>query len=238
MTTQIYTCYVVDDQKAYAQEIAQYIRETPGLQLQGISHSPLEALRRMEQNPPDILFADINMPQMSGLDLAQRLALLDTQVIFMSSHEEYALKAFELAASHYLMKPVNYDKFLQAVQRAVNILRLKRSSSDKGVPLKESILLMVKGKEQEVAFDDIYYIEANNNAIIVWLKDNSLPVNMTLTEFEKKLPKEKFFQSHRSFIVAKLHIKRIESMQLILTNDKAVPVSRSYIGQIKQQVFA
>jgi two-component system, LytTR family, response regulator len=232
MTLRKYTCYVLDDLE---QTIERFIRQTPGLLLQGSNENPIQALSEIENAPPDILFADINMPGLSGIEVAQRIKLLPTQVIFSTAYIDYALDAIKLYAVDYLVKPVNYDDFIRATERAINLLQLKKPAGDKSIAAGASITVICKGAEVEVELNRIYLLEANNNYVNIHLEDTIIKATITLTELEKKLPRQYFLQVHRSFIAAVRHVHKLEGLQILLNNGTKVPVSRSYLELIKER---
>jgi DNA-binding LytR/AlgR family response regulator len=237
MTSNTYTCFVVDDQKSAANTIENYIKQTPGLKLVGGSQNAIEALKEIEKSAPDILFTDINMPDLSGIELTKRLQLIPTLVIFTTSYKGYALDAIELNALHYLLKPVSYEKFMQAVHRAITAIETKGKNPESAHGLIAAITVNVKGNPVEIAFNDIYYIEASRNNIIINLESTAYTIVSTLADFETKLPKDQFLQVHRSFIVSTSKIIRIDSNSIVLSNEQILPVGRSYFGLLRKQVL-
>lgn len=236
MTFRPISCYILDDQVKAILTLTQYISETPGLVLIGSNTSPVVALSELAKNPPDILFLDINMKEMSGLEVAEKIQLLNIQIIFTTAHANYALDAFNLAASHYLVKPVSYEKFIVGVKRAMRFIDMAAAADTRNPDpvTNDSIIVTTNGAKRKIAFNDIFSIEASNNHIIFCLLSEKLRVSMSLKELENELPERLFVPVHRSFIVARSKVRSTRGMLLYLSNGQEIPIGRSYLNLIRK----
>jgi len=203
--------------------IRDHAGKVPFIDLKKTFLSATEALAFLKQEPVQLIFLDINMPDLSGLEFAG-LVKNQTQVIFTTAYAEYAINGFELAATDYLLKPINFNRFLQACQLAE-----KRS----GMPTfattgKEDSLFVKDGYNWvQINFENLLYAEADDNYVSLFEMQKRTLTRMTLSKLLSKLPKGRFIQVHKSFIVAILKIEKIETHQLIIAG-KRIPISNSF----------
>jgi len=222
------SCYVIDDESGAIALLTEYIERTPGLELAGTSLNPLTALDKMtSENAPDITFIDVDMRQLSGLDLAGMVNLYTT-VVFTTAFPEYAVQAFEKEAFDYLLKPINYDRFVKCIQRAKRKMT-RQAKSD--YPIREdffNIKSEIKGRMVKIKFDEVIYIEGAVNYIQIHTTEGKHMTYLTMKEIEHHLPKPLFARIHRSFIVNVNFVKIIERSQIKLENGESLTMGDYY----------
>lgn len=217
-------CVVVDDDKMMLKIIASLITKTEQLNLLGSYDNAVIAINVLEQQQIDLVFLDIEMPEMSGLEFIKALSY-HPQIILISNKKHYALDAFEYDVADYLLKPIaSYSRFLQAVGRAKSNLQKHDSSSARS---KKHIYLKVDSLLVKFDLEDIHWIEAFGDYIRVKTSDTISTVYATLKSVEDALPQEDFVRIHRSYIV---RVDKIENIDLsnLQIRDKILPISQSY----------
>lgn len=232
----MYTCYVIDDDLHAAEAIVKYIAKTPGLCLQGMQTNPLLALEEIRTSKmPDIVFLDVEMPELSGLDIADILGS-KTIIIFITAYADFALNAYQKDVFDFLLKPVSFDKFTKSVTKIYRFLDLER----KVTPLKEDDHIYinpgVKGKIIPIALGNINYIEALDNYVRIHCKDSKVITYLTMKEIISTLPENKFLRIHRSYIVNLDQINMIDGNQVILNNNIKLPFGISYKEEFMSKI--
>ena len=220
-------CVVVDDEPLAIEIIADYVRRTDSLELAGMYTDPVQALSDIRSLSPDLVFLDIQMPDLNGLELSRMLPE-GTNVIFTTAFKEYAFESYEVDAVDYLLKPIRYQKFLEAVSRAE-----KRASSYAKEPVRQdrkSAFFKVDGQFRNIIFSEILYVSAMKDYVMLKLRDEKDPVvtHLTMKAVEDLLPGEMFMRVHRSYIVSLNNITTIDGNGDILLGEELIPVSDSY----------
>ncbi len=214
-------CYIVDDESHAIRILADYVQRTPGLVLAGTATEPLRALAEISgADPPDVVFLDVDMPELNGLDFAA-LAGDSVTVVFTTAFREYAVEAFERHAADYLLKPVFYERFLACVQRLRN---RERPAAGEAFFVKTG----TRGKLQRIGIDGIRYIEGADTYIDILSKNGKVTTYMTLSEVLQRLPPDLFSRVHKSFIVRDALVAVIEPGQLKLEDGTVLPLGPSY----------
>ncbi len=228
------SCIAIDDEPLALLQIEQYVKDTPLLELKGCFNSATKALEYLRESSVDLLFVDINMPQISGLEFVEALSY-DAKVIFVTAYREYALEGFALDAADYLLKPLSYAAFLKSVEKVSaryfeNIP--EGTSSDR-----DYAFLRSGNRTVRVNFSEILYIESKREYMdIVLSSDEVVTVHGTLNSILSKLPADKFIKVHRSFIVNLDQVKILErssivfGKQYIPVNDQAREVVMNFIN--------
>lgn len=219
----------IDDEPMALEVIKAHAAKVPFLDLRKVFTDAILALEYIRNEQVDLIFLDIKMPDISGMELAEMIPK-DTMVVFTTAYSEHAVKSFELDAMDYLLKPFNLGRFLKACQKAQEWHDLKKGNAAGNIFVKT-------GYEQvKVNFDDLLFCEANGNYVNFQLPKEKILSRMTLAEVEKILPSN-FVKSHRSFLVNIQHIQKIERHQLTV-GDKLVPISVSFqeglMGKVKE----
>ena len=218
----------IDDEPLALQLITGYIGKTPGLNLVGQFNNPLDAIEFMSGNEVDLIFVDIQMPDLSGVEFTRSL-VKGPKVIFTTAYEKYAIEGFRLEVIDYLLKPFSYDEFLHSVQRVQNILKLEKAVVDSVETSNEFLFLKSDYKIKRINFNDILFIEGLKDYVKVYVQNSRKPI-LSLTSLkllESKLPGSMFMRVHRSFIVNLGKIDTIERSRIVF-GDKYIPVSDQY----------
>ena len=223
------SCIVVDDEPMALQLIEGYVLKTPFLVLKKKCDSAIEALTFMEKEPVDLVFLDIQMPDLTGIGLS-KLIPKSTRVIFTTAFSEYALEGFKVEALDYLLKPFDYAEFLTAATKAKEWFALiKGQTRETFIQDKKFLFVKSDYKQLKIHLDDVLYFEGLKDYIKIWLKDRPRPILtlMSLKSLQEVLPADKFMRIHRSFIVALEAVDVIERSQVII-GDKRITVSENY----------
>ena len=210
---------IIDDEKASRDVLERYIRETPLLLHIGSCVDAFQATAVLSEKKIDVIFLDINMPGLSGIDFARSL-IHPPPIIFVTAYPEFAVEGFELSAVDYLVKPYSYDRFLKAVNKLVD-----RISGEMGDAKDETILIRSNKKTYSVAVDSIRYVEGMGDYIVVSLPHGKrLVVHDTMKGFTSMLPESHFLRVHRSYTVNTTAVEYLEGNQLVIEG-KSIPVS-------------
>ncbi|MFB9844030.1 LytR/AlgR family response regulator transcription factor [Mucilaginibacter ginsenosidivorans] len=221
------TVYIVDDEPHALEILAGYIRRTPGLELAGTATEPLQALAEIRRDPPDLAFLDIDLPVITGLELAGMLPAR-TRAVISTSYREYGPEAFDHEVLDYLLKPYAYERFLAALRKFD-----AQRTPDTGPSGETDQLLLLKtgtkGKLRKIDTTAIVCIEGAQNYVRLHLADGeALLTNLTLQDLQERLPAAHFFRVHKSFIINLRRIRTFEQRRVLLDNQQDVPVGRSY----------
>lgn len=232
-----FTCYIIDDEPDAVALLRDYIGRTPGLELIGSSLNPLVALDEItSSNAPDITFLDVDMRQLSGLDLAGMVNLYTT-VVFTTAFSEYALEAFEKEAFDYLLKPIDYERFAKCIQKARRKINRPTHAAVTGTDDFFNIKSEIKGRMVRIRFEDVMYIEGAVNYIQIHTRDEKHMTYLTIKEIARHLP-DYFARIHRSFIVNVNFIKVIERGRLKLHNGEDLTMGDHYKQQFLESMDA
>ena len=219
------TCVVVDDEPMAREILVSYIAKTVQLTLVGNFKNASEALVFMQENTADLYFLDIQMPEITGLSLA-KIIQNKAKIVFTTAFRAYAIEGFNLQASDYLLKPISYDRFLQAVeqfepQKTVSAVNFMFVRSDR--------------KMVKVDFDTILYLESLSDYVKIITINQTIITRETISSLEKKLASDTFLRIHRSYIIALQKITAYTN-EFIEIDNKALPISRSYKESVLQKL--
>lgn len=219
-------CLVVDDEPLARDILEDYINEWPALTLIGSCKSAVEAMDMLENHTIDILFLDINMPKLSGLDLIRTLKQTP-EIILTTAYPEYAIESYELSVTDYLLKPISFERFIKAVKKASAHIDKRQEDNHE--------LLTVKADKKTwlIHFKDIRFIEAVGDYISIKTEDKNLLVHSTLKSIEDQLPPNRFFRVHKSYIAALQYVNFVEG-NMISIADKQIPIGKTYRHQVAQ----
>ncbi|WP_179317790.1 LytR/AlgR family response regulator transcription factor [Winogradskyella undariae] len=222
------TCIAVDDEPLALRQIVSYIEQTPFLQLIGKFTNALEVSSFLKENPVDLLFLDIHMSDLNGLELAKTL-VNPPRIIFTTAYSEYAIEGYKVNAIDYLLKPIEYVDFLLASNKASDTIHKERQLASE-VKKKDDFLFIKSGQQHiRIHFKDIKYLEAQKEYVSINLVHGA-PVKtlLRLKNIEDVLPKENFMRIHRSFIVNLNHIVTVERNRIIYSQKEFIVVSDTY----------
>jgi len=224
----------IDDEPLALQLVSGYIEKTPGLNLAGSFDNPLDAIEFLNNEAVDLIFVDIQMPDLSGLEFTRSLAR-GPKVIFTTAYEKYALEGFRLDVIDYLLKPFSYEEFLKAVQKAVRLIKLEKEVPEQVDTNNEFLFLKSDYKIRRINFNDILYIEGLKDYVKVFIHGSDKPVLslITLKALEAKLPEAKFMRVHRSFIVNLERIDTIERSRIVF-GKTYIPVGEQYKDKFQE----
>tara|TARA_R110002020_G_scaffold362724_1_gene575006 strand:- start:1001 stop:1681 length:681 start_codon:yes stop_codon:yes gene_type:complete len=217
----------IDDESMALEVIKAHASKVPFLELVAVFTDGVDGLEYLKSNPIDLVFLDINMPDISGVELAALLPK-ETMVVFTTAYSDYAVQGFELDALDYLLKPFNLMRFLKACQKAQEWLELQ--------PNNEPQFIYVKTTEGQlkVRFEDLMCCEATGNYVTFHLKNDKILSRLTLAEIEKSLPSF-FLRTHRSYIVNMKLVDKAERHQLLI-GIYSFPVSSTYLDQVLERL--
>ncbi|HTQ27622.1 MAG TPA: LytTR family DNA-binding domain-containing protein [Puia sp.] len=217
------SCVAIDDEPLALEVIKKYIAKIYFLELKGAFTDPVEAKKVIESTPIDILFMDIQMPDINGIELSRMISSKNTAVIFTTAFSEYAVEGFNVDAVDYLLKPIEYDRFLKAVYKAKEYIDyLNNMELQDGYIFVKSDYQMVK-----VNLKDILYIEGLDDYIKIFLPHRSILTLMTLKTIMQKLPAKEFLRVHRSYIVPISRIENVSKSKIRIA-DREIPIGVSY----------
>lgn len=219
---------VLDDEPLAIKLLSGYVRKTAFLELVGEFTGSLQALEFIEKDPVDLIFLDIQMPDLTGIDLA-RVIGNRAKLIFVTAFERYALEGFRLDAVDYLLKPFGYDDFLKAVLKARRLIEIPVKPESTEPETGDFLFVKSAYKIRKIMYQDILYIEGLKEYVKIYLTDEPKPVTsiMSLKNLEEKLPSRQFMRIHRSFIVNLTRIETIERSKIIFGKIQ-IPVSDQY----------
>lgn len=235
-------CIVVDDEFLARRLLADYIKKIPELNLVGTFDSPLAISNVLKENKIDLIFTDIEMDDILGIEFVENLRMpIPPLVIFVTAYSEYAVKAFEIDAIEYLVKPVTFPRFLKAVNKAINITEIKSKlgdESDKYEKIHERpekrddfIIVKIDRKFVKIQFDDILFIEGALEYVVFHTKSGKQMSLYSLKRLEEILPKENFMRIHKSYIVALDKITMVDGNKVHVGNEN-ITVSRTFKSQL------
>ncbi|MBP7499223.1 MAG: response regulator transcription factor [Chryseobacterium sp.] len=216
-------CIIIDDEPLGRDLVESFAKEISYLNILGIFENPLTALSFLEENPVDLVFSDIEMPKINGLDFLRTLENPPV-FIFITAYREFALDGFDTGATDYLVKPVRFDRFLKAVQKAKKHIDLKKNSSNLQNE-NDKIFIKSEGKIIKILLSEILYIEAQGDYLNVMTTSEIYSTQMTLTSMEDSLQNKKFFRVQRSFILNLDFVRSIHGNMVELLNGKSISVS-------------
>ncbi|SEI38239.1 two component transcriptional regulator, LytTR family [Dyadobacter koreensis] len=227
-------CLIIDDEPLAHEVILAYMADIPFLQNVGQCYLATEALTFLSMQTVDLIFLDIHMPKLSGLDFIRTLQQRPL-IIVTSAHQEHALESFDLEVCDYLLKPFRFERFLKAVNRAQTQLNLRKPSAGTGPeqdinPVSGPNFIYVKSDKRlvKVPLDDVFYLESLGNYVKVWGQKRFILTPRTLISFEQQLPPGSFIRIHKSYILNKEFIHYIEGNTIFLNNGSQVPVGKNY----------
>ncbi len=221
-------CLAIDDEPLALKQISSYIEKTLFLEVVSLCSSAFEAMEYLAGNEVDLMFVDINMPDLNGMDFVKSLPV-KPQVIFTTAYSEYALEGFQVNALDYILKPVSYAAFLKSVNKAKIWFELSKRQPETLQTNKDSLFVKSEYKLVRIFLSEIKYIESSNEYILIHLTTGE-PVStlIRLKVMEEQLPPDVFMRVHRSFIVNLNQVKVIERNRIVFDNKVYIPVGDQY----------
>ncbi len=227
-------CAVIDDEALARKYMKDYVSKVPFLELVGDYNSPLKVMPLIQDGKVDLLFLDIQMPDISGLDF---LKSLDRKpyVVFTTAYREYALEGYDLDVVDYLLKPISFDRFLKATNKVH--AKIQDKTSDQPAPLDDSnyhanfIIIRADRKHYKINYDDLIFIEGQRSYVTFHTSSKRITALASLKDLEEKLPENQFLRIHKSYIVSKKQIDALEGNQIEI-GGKKIPIGKSYKADV------
>lgn len=234
--SKIIKCLIVDDEPVAREILEQHISQVAWLELVAGCKNAMDAFKLINSKNIDLIFLDINMPEISGLSFARSINK-NIKVIFSTAYREYAVDGFDLQAVDYLLKPISFDRFLQAVNKYRNEI-LREPVHEAQLPNADRdnfIYVRSDRKMVRINFDDVLYVESLSDYVKIHLQDSVIVTRETITNFEEMLPQNAFIRIHRSYLVAvnKIHSFTNEVLEI---GKHQLPISRSYKDEVLKQL--
>jgi DNA-binding LytR/AlgR family response regulator len=243
------SCIIVDDEPLAVRLLESYVNKTPSLKLLGSYTDSVEAINALKEQQPDLLFLDIQMPDLNGMELASMVPA-HTRVIFTTAFKEYAFESYEVNALDFLLKPIRYSKFMVAVEKAQQWFGRGEEGSQIGTDSQSgtdsqnhatqnsvaptSLFLRVDGELRQVAIDDILYVSGMKDYVVFYLEGNrKMVTHLTMKAVEDMLPTNAFLRVHRSYIVALRKIRSIDRNNCIYIGNEVIRVTDAYKDAFK-----
>lgn len=231
-------CAIIDDEPLALGLLDSYVKKTPVLTLCGTYSSAVQAMESLPKNPVDLLFLDIQMPELNGLEFS-RMVSNDTRIVFTTAFNQYAIDGYRVNALDYLLKPISYADFMETVNKAVRWFELQQKvdSTPPAENVRKYIYVKSDYKLVQIELDKILYIEGLKDYIKIHIEGTNKPVLslISMRAMEEKLPASQFIRVHRSFIVQKQKIKIIDKGRIIFGKDY-IPISDSYKQELQNYV--
>ncbi|PWT99099.1 MAG: DNA-binding response regulator [Bacteroidetes bacterium] len=228
-------CIIIDDEPLARKGLKEYVQEIEFLKLLGDFDNPIKAVSLVNEQPVDLLFLDIQMPKITGIEFLKSLQN-PPMVIFTTAYSQYAVESFELDVVDYLVKPISFDRFFKASVKAKNWLENKRKGATVHTPSDEAYFFVkAENKHVKILLDDILFVEALQNYVAIHTKDKKILAYVTLGGIEKQLPSEHFIKVHKSFIVSVQKIKAVEGNEILIEQHR-IPISRNLKDDVMNKV--
>ncbi len=227
----------IDDEPKALEIIQSHADKIPFLSLTKTFRDPMSAIEWIQINPCDILLLDINMPHLSGLKF-RKIIGQKTMIIFTTAYSEYAVESYEQNAVDYLLKPIQFHRFFQAIVKAKELFELKNSADGKPIPGKNeitenSIYIKSGNKKYKINTSDILYLQKDGNYVFFHLKDKKIMSRMNMQQALDILPEKQFIRIHKSWIISTLHIEVLKTNQVVI-NSTSIPIGKSFEQEIKK----
>lgn len=238
------TCIIVDDEPLAVKLLESYVAKTPQLQLLRSFTDSVEALSWLRDNPVQLAFMDIQMPDMNGMELSHMLTG-ETKIIFTTAFKEYAFESYEVSAIDFLLKPIRYNKFIAAVEKAEqwfgrnqNVLCSQFNVQSSKFKVQSSMFLRVDGELRQVNFDKILFVEGMKDYVRFHIEGERLPLttHMTMKAVEDTLPTEAFMRINRSYIVRLDKIRTVDRNLCVYIGDEIIRVTDAYRDAFERYV--
>ena len=228
-------CLIIDDEPLARKGLREYVQEIDFLHCVATCENALKAASYLNQEKIDLIFLDIHMPKLSGIEFLKTLKNPPLTII-TTAYSDYALEGYSLDVIDYLVKPINFDRFLKASQKALEFFELKARAEHNAASPVDYFFVRCDRKFEKVFFRDLSYIEGLQNYAVIHVGNKKLITYITLTSLENQLPKDRFLKVHKSFIISVPHVKAIEKDEIIMDNAR-IPISRSLHEQVVRQIL-
>lgn len=232
--SKIIKCLIVDDEAIAREIIASHVSKIDNLELVSQCKNAIEAFNHINNTSIDLVFLDINMPEVSGISFAKSINR-NIKIIFTTAYRDYAVDGFELQAVDYLLKPIAFERLLKAVNLYFEVYAKPEINPSEKTGANDFIFVRSDRRMIKTDFEDIIYIESYSDYIKIHLNDETIVTRETISAIQVKLPKSKFIRIHRSYIVAISKIKSFTN-ESITVSDKELTISRRYKVDVLEQL--
>ena len=223
-------CIITDDEPFARKGLQGYVGQIDFLDLKGVCENAVELNSLLKKEPVDLLFLDIEMPYLTGIEFLKQLPA-PPRVIFTTAYEKYALQGFELEVLDYLLKPISFDRFLRAANKAFDYFRLQQAPATGD----DYIFVKADSKLEKIAFADILFAEALENYVAIYTKEKKIITHLTLKMLQEKLPATAFIQPHKSYLAAIDKIASLEGNMLHIAQ-YTVPISKYQKEEVMEKI--
>ena len=223
------TCMIVDDEPLAVRLLESYVEKTPELKQLASYTDSITAINAVKEQKPDLLFLDIQMPNIDGMELAHSLPA-ETRVIFTTAFKEYAFESYEVNALDFLLKPIRYNKFLGSIEKARKLIDVQQTASQpKQQP--NTVFIRVDGEWRNITVDQIIYVNGMKDYVLFYLDSEKKPLisHLTMKAVEEMLPSDKFLRIHRSYIVAVDKIKKVDRNDCVYIGEEIIHIPDGYL---------
>ncbi len=228
------SCIVIDDEPLARKGIMEYINDVDFLEFRSAFEDPLKAMHELETGMVQLIFLDIQMPKISGVEFFKSLKNAPP-VIFTTAYPQYALEGFELNALDYLVKPISFERFLKAALKAKEYYELRQENSNKNGE-EDFFFIKADNKLLKLRFDEILYVEALQNYVAIHTSTKKFITYLTFKSIEEYLPPGQFMKTHKSFIIAASKIDSIEGNEITVSGHK-IPISRGSRDEVMEKLL-
>ena len=226
-------CIAVDDEPRALEVIERYCHRHDMVHLLSTFREPLKAIKFLNHEKVDLVFLDINMPGINGIQLISTLPV-NPMIIFTTAYHEYAVESYNLNAVDYLIKPITFERFLTALNKAMELFFLKNKAADT-IDLPGSVFLKSGAQTHQVKISDVFYLEKQGNYITIYLKERKILMRENMSDIFKLFPAKEFVRVHKSYVVATKHISTIEVHQVTINGAK-IPIGSTYRDDLKMKL--
>lgn len=231
-------CLIVDDEELARTLLQNFIGRLPHLEIVGSCKNPLEAMQVLQEKPVDLMFLDIQMPELTGIEFLKTLPRKPL-VVFTTAYPEYALEGYQLDVIDYLLKPFSFERFVQAVNKATEWIKLKSGSAnteDQPEEKKDYVLVKSEHKIHKLFLKDIRYIQSMREYVAYYTEDGRILSLYSLKKLEEELPPEQFIRIHKSYIVS---IDRVTTLEgnMVHIGDQKLPIGANYREEVMRRIF-
>lgn len=228
-------CLIIDDEPFARKGLEEHVQEIDFLHFVASCENALKAGSYLNEQKIDLIYLDIHMPKVNGIDFLKGLKN-PPLTIFTTAYSNYALEGYTLDVLDYLVKPITFERFLKASQKALEFFQLKARAENNNASSVDYFFVRCDRKFEKVFFRDVSYVEGLQNYAIIHLPDRKLITYITLTSLENQLPKDQFLKVHKSFLISVAHVKAIEGDEIIMEHAR-IPISRTLRDHVTRQIL-
>ncbi|WP_109439137.1 LytTR family DNA-binding domain-containing protein [Aquimarina sp. AU119] len=229
MSTKI-SCIIVDDEPTARDIIASHLSKIDTVDIVDICSNAIEAFNSINTQKIDLIFLDINMPEISGISFAKSINT-NIKVIFTTAYRDYAIDGFDLHAVDYLLKPISFERLLNAITNYFEVYHKPKATTIEKIHSNNFIFVRSERRMKKIDFPDIIYIESYSDYIKIHCTSGTIITRETISTIESKLPQQQFIRTHRSYIIAISKIDSFSNEEIVLHN-KSIPISRNYKTEV------